>query len=239
MAIDDLILNENWSDLRQFRNLPEIDIDRMRRYRIARIKSKLKASGAAMCVLVNPVSLRYAIDYHCYALFQSHIPTTYVFVPLDGPIVLYGAYTNLSTVDEVRPGRPLSVFDGGLNLEHSARSFALDVVNYLQEIGTDNRRVAIETVNPGITQALEQQGLEVIDGATIAEDARVIKSPDEIHCIRWSVAVAEHGISMMRRALKPGIRETQLWGLLNYANLANHGHWHEGRMLASGDRINP
>ncbi|GIS88599.1 MAG: hypothetical protein CM1200mP18_13090 [Gammaproteobacteria bacterium] len=33
--------------------------------------------------------------------------------------------------------------------------------------------------------------------------------------------------------------EAQLWGLLNYANLANNGDWHDGRMLASGPRINP
>lgn len=239
MAIDDLILNESWSDLRQYQDLPEIAIDRMRDYRITQIKAKLKESGAAMCVLVNPISLRYAIDYECYSLFQSHIPTSYLFVPLDGPINLYGAYADLPTVDAVRPGRPLSVFDGGLDLEESAKHFAQDVSDYLQEIGSDNRRVAFEYVNPSITQALMKQGLEVIDGVTIAESARVIKSPDEINCIRWSIAVAEHGISMLKKVLKPGIRETQLWGLLNYANLANNGHWHEGRMLASGDRINP
>ena len=27
--------------------------------------------------------------------------------------------------------------------------------------------------------------------------------------------------------------------MLNYTNLANNGDWHDGRMLASGDRINP
>ena len=43
----------------------------------------------------------------------------------------------------------------------------------------------------------------------------------------------------MKQALKPGITETQLWGILNYTNLANHGEWHDGRMLASGPRINP
>ena len=39
--------------------------------------------------------------------------------------------------------------------------------------------------------------------------------------------------------MKPGVTELQLWGLLNYTNLANNGDWHDGRMLASGSRINP
>ena len=57
--------------------------------------------------------------------------------------------------------------------------------------------------------------------------------------MRWSIAVAEHGIAKLKEALKPGVSELQLWALLNYANLANHGGWHDGRMLASGPRINP
>lgn len=73
----------------------------------------------------------------------------------------------------------------------------------------------------------------------ILEDARVIKSEDEVACIRWAVAVAELGIAKMKEALRPGVNELQLWGLLNYTNLANAGAWHDGRMLASGDRINP
>jgi Xaa-Pro aminopeptidase len=43
----------------------------------------------------------------------------------------------------------------------------------------------------------------------------------------------------MKEALRPGVSEVQLWALLNYTNLANNGDWHEGRMLASGPRINP
>ena len=43
----------------------------------------------------------------------------------------------------------------------------------------------------------------------------------------------------MKQAARPGVTEVQLWALLNYTNLANNGDWHDGRMLVSGDRINP
>ena len=77
------------------------------------------------------------------------------------------------------------------------------------------------------------------DGQLISEWARMIKSEDELNCMRWAVAVAEHGIRHMEQAIRPGVSELQLWALLNYCNLANDGDWHDGRMLASGDRINP
>lgn len=236
---DRMVLDDTWSDLRRHRDVPEIDFDRMHAYRLGRLKDALRRSGAAVCILVNPISLRYAVDYRNYALFQSHIPTTYLFVPVEGPLVIHGAYDPSPAVSDVRHGRAISYFDGGPELAEQARLLADDVVTYLSELGTDNRRVAVEYVNPSITQALMQRGLEVVDGVTVAEEARIIKSGDEIACIRWAVAVAELGISKMVEAIRPGVSEVQLWALLNYANLANNGDWHDGRMLASGPRINP
>ena len=81
--------------------------------------------------------------------------------------------------------------------------------------------------------------IEVFDGVDIIEAARLIKSPDEIDCMRWSIAVAEIAAETMIAAIRPGVTEAQLWGLLNYCNLANQGDWHDGRMLASGPRTNP
>ena len=237
--VDQMVFEDNWSDLSQIRAMPEIDQERMSKYRIARLRQQLKLHDAAMCVLVNPISLRYAVDYRSYPLFQSHIPTTYLFLPQYGPIVIYGSYYDVPTMCECRPGRPHAFFDGGTEIDVAAGDLADDVVNYLAEIGSDNRRVALEYVNPSVTRELMNRDIDVIDGVRIAELARVIKSEDEIACMRWAIAVAEHGVDMMKEALRPGISEVQLWGLLNYANIANNGDWHEGRMLASGPRINP
>ena len=236
---DRLVVNDDWSDLSRYRPLPEIDRERLHRYRTARLMDQLQQAGAAMAVLHNPVSLRYAIDYRTYGLFQSRVPTTYLFLPVDGPVMIHGAYGVPEHCDEVRPGRATNVFDGGPDLAEAARLLADDIVRYLGEIGSAKGRVAIEYVNPSVTQALLQRGVEVIDGVRISEMARVIKNEDEIACIRWAIAVAEHGIAKMQDAMRPGVSEQQLWGLLNYANLANDGDWHDGRMLCSGPRTNP
>ena len=238
-VFDNLLPEDAWSGLSGSGAPPRIDFARMHGYRMGRLREALVRHDAAMCMLVSPVSLRYAADYRNYALFQSHIPTTYLFVPQEGPVVIHNAYGATSGVDEIRSGRAISFFDGAGELPEQARLLAGDIADYLDEIGTGNRRVMVEYVNPSVTQALLQKGLEVLDGVTVAEEARIIKSQDEIACMRWAVAVAELGIARMRDALRPGVTELQLWGLLNYTNLANDGDWHEGRMLASGPRINP
>ncbi len=233
------VLNDNWSDLRQFKALPEIDHDRLIAYRQGRLREQMKLHDVAALVVVNPVSLRYAANYATYMPFQSRIPSTYLFMAQDGPSVIYGAYAEGLPVERSEPTLGISVFDAGDQMSEGARRLADDLVNYLSEIGSDNRRVAIEVVNPSVTQACLQGGLEVVDGMALTEMARVIKNVDELACIRWSVAVAELGIAKMKEALRPGVTETQLWGLLNYTNLANQGEWHDGRMLCSGPRTNP
>ncbi len=237
---DKTISDDNWSDLRKFKEFPDLNYDRLYKYRTKRLRAEMRKADLAALVMVNPVSLRYAANYSTYSLFQSRIPSTYLFMSQEGPTIIYGAYANNSTlIDKFLPARPIAFFDAADNLSDNARLLAEDLVRYLAEIGSDNRRVGIEYVNPSVTQACLQKGLEVVDGISISEKARLIKSQDEIECIRWAIAVAELGITKMKQALKPGITETQLWGILNYTNLANHGEWHDGRMLASGPRINP
>ncbi|MEO0329444.1 MAG: Xaa-Pro peptidase family protein [Pseudomonadota bacterium] len=238
--VDRSILEDAWSDLRRFKEVPEIDFDRLHAYRTKRLRAEMQKADVALLILINPISLRYAIDYSSYQLFQSHIPETYLFMPQDGPIIAHGVVGETPpTVSQQRPTRPLAFFDAGTEQSEASRLLADDVVQYMREIGCENLRIAVECVNPSLTQALMQRGFEVLDGIPISEAARVIKSEDEIACIRWAIAVAEHGMAKMHEILRPGITELQLWGILNYTNLANHGGWHEGRMLCSGPRTNP
>jgi len=154
LSPDQLVVADDWSDLSRHREMPDIDHDRLHRYRLGRLKQALVHHDAAMCLLVNPISLRYAVEYRTYGPFQSHVPTSYLFLPQDGPIVMHGAYGPPPGADKVRKGRPLSYFDGAEELAEAARLIADDVVNYLKEIGSDNRRIAVEYVNPSLTQAL-------------------------------------------------------------------------------------
>ncbi len=142
-SVDKLVFDDDWSDLSRFRDVPQINLERLSAYRMARLKRQLKLHDAAMVVLVNPISLRYAVDYRSYMLFQSHIPQVYLFLPQDGPNVFYGCYYDVPQVQEFRPGRPHAFFDGGTNIDEAARGLADDVVAYLDEIGSSNRRVAL------------------------------------------------------------------------------------------------
>ena len=236
---DFLVHNDDWSDLERFAPLPEINTERLHAYRLGRLRATLDQYECDMLVLVSPVSLRYAINYRNYALFSSHIPCTYLFISKQGPLALHNALAHESDPSMRRTGRPIAHFYGGDELGQYAEQLANDIARYMSELGLSSGRIALEYVNPSITQAVSQKGFEVFDGVILSERARQIKNPDEIECMTWAIKVAEHGALKVKQALRPGVTEVQLWALLNYTNLANDGDWHDGRMLASGDRINP
>ena len=219
---------------------PTIDRAALVAEHIARIRAQMSNEDIALAVLINPVNLRYAADCRNYALFQAHIPIYYLFVPISGPITMHGASDGADGIfDQNLPARGISFFNAAGNLQDEARGFADDIAYFLRECAIDSRRIAIEYVNPSLTQAMMQRGFEVLDAVGLMEKARCIKSNRDLACMRWAVRVAEEGIQRMRDALAPGVTENQLWSLLHAVNIAHDGDWMDGRMLCSGPRTNP
>ena len=221
--------------------VPDIDLDAVRRYRLDRLRSQMARGDVALCVVTSPLSLRYAVDFREYQLFQSRIPTYLLFVPVEGPVSLFGASNHdLDLVDEYRPTRLLNTFDGGLDRAAIDDRFSRTVRDHLVDCGFDpGSRVAVERLHTSTVSALAGSGVRVVDADPLIERARSIKSPGEIDCMRHSVTVAQRAIDLMRAALEPGITENELWAILHHTNIAHDGDWIDGRMLASGPRTNP
>jgi len=99
--------------------------------------------------------------------------------------------------------------------------------------------LAVDRCEPWGARLLVDAGIELFDAQEALEQARMIKTPEEIKCIQLSVDVADIAVERMRRALRPGITENQLWSILHETNIAHDGEWIECRLLTSGERTNP
>ena len=112
-------------------------------------------------------------------------------------------------------------------------------INSFLERYFKSKKIAIDVLNgPAVTE-LNKSGIEVVDAKSILEQARVIKSPEELKCMKAAIEVAEIGVSKMRKELKAGITEDELWSILHKTNIENGGEWIECRILSSGARTNP
>jgi Xaa-Pro aminopeptidase len=222
-----------------------VDMGKMRAWRLARLRQMIRKAGCGAGIFFDPINLRYATGRRGHSAFGLHILGRSVFVPASGPVVLFDsesyAYLGraLETIDEVRPGKPMSYFFGGPRARDNARWYAKEIAALMKKHARGNKRLALDRGDLHISAALEDQGFTLADGQEIAERARAIKSVEEIQCMTYAIATAEIGMARMQAALKPGITENQLWALLHETNMAMGGEWIDARLLASGDRTNP
>ena len=117
--------------------------------------------------------------------------------------------------------------------------WAADVIGEVTKYGRSNRRLAVDRCEPWGAKLLTDAGIQLFDAQEVIEQARMIKTQDEITCMQLSVDVADIAIDRMRRAICPGITENQLWSILHETNIAHGGEWIECRLLTSGERTNP
>ena len=220
---------------------PDLDVRAMAAGRLVRLRSTMVADGIDLLVLHNPVSLRYGVEYRCYNTFQAHIPTSYLLVPAEGPVVMHGANAmDLPLVDEFLPANAVTVFDSGLDQFEVARRFARDVVAGVKGAGLGtSARVGVERLLPSAHAALVEAGIQTVDAEGTVELARSRKSDLEMVALGHAVEVAEHGMAVMEAALIPGMTENGLWSLIHQVNVSHDGDWFDGRMLCSGPRTNP
>jgi Xaa-Pro aminopeptidase len=221
------------------------DLVAMRRYRLDRIRAELRRRDYAAALLYDPISIRYATDSTNMQLWVSHNPTRHCFVAADGPVVLFDYFScehlsdHAGIATEVRPAVSWMYLYGGELSDMRVRRWADQIGDLMRRHGGGNTRIAVDRLNPEGAAALADLGIAVGSGEAVMESARLLKSPDEILCMRRAIVSCEAAIDEMHTRLQPGITENALWAELHRGNIARGGEWIETRLLASGPRTNP
>ncbi len=67
----------------------QVDMRRVRAYRLGRVRAGLRARDYAGCVLFDPINIRYAVGARNMVVWTMHNAARYCFIPTEGPIVLF------------------------------------------------------------------------------------------------------------------------------------------------------
>jgi len=222
----------------------EINFDKLRSYRLDRVKKELEKNNLEACILFDPVNIRYALDTVNMSVYNMHNLTRYCFVPVSGPVILYEYFNceilskHLNLIDEIRPAITWDYFSNGDQANLELKKW----INEVKELSNSyfkSKKIAIDVINGPAVSALNQENIKVVDAKLILEQARVIKSPEELKCMKAAIDVAEIGVTKMRNELKAGMTEDELWSILHKTNIEHGGEWIECRILSSGERTNP
>ena len=235
--------NQNFITKKRLRE-DEINFQKLRSYRLDRVKKELEKNNLEACILFDPVNVRYALDTVNMSVYNMHNLTRYCFVPVDGPVILYeyfnceGLSSHLNLIDEIRPAITWDYFSNGDQAGVQLKKWVNEIKD-LSDSHFKSKKVAIDVINGPAVTALNKADIQVVDAKLILEQARVIKSSEELKCMKAAIEVAEIGVVKMRNELKAGMTEDELWSILHKTNIEHGGEWIECRILSSGERTNP
>ncbi len=222
-----------------------IDINALWQYRLSQVRKMLDVADFDGVVLYDPVNIRYATGTSTMPVFSLHFRDRYCFVGTHGPVVFFEKphWRHLTEgsglVDEVRDRISCRGATGGSDIDANIQRWIKEIEQLVQCFGGGGRRLGMDHCEPALLRALESKGYSICDAQEPMEQVRAIKSSEEVDCMKVAIAVTEHGMSKMQKALNPGVTENFLWSIIGANNLEFGGEWLECRLLTSGQRTNP
>jgi Xaa-Pro aminopeptidase len=225
--------------------IPRSTLVAARRYRKRRMAEQVAAHGCTAILLFDPINIRYALDARNMQVWAAHNPFHYALVFADGHGIDFeyrGAehlVDGLETVDEVRPAYAWFYQYSAENLHEWVATWAAEMVSALREREAGPLRLAVDKLDPPGADALRRLGVTLVEGQELTENARLIKSPEEIELVRWTIRVCEAGIARIYEHSVAGRTEQEIWAELHHENARSGGEWLETRLLTAGERTNP
>ena len=211
------------------------DPQRLKRDRLRMLQDEMGRRDIGALYLTDGTHVRYAL--------HEQVPGAEVFVPAEGEALGLIRGRDMGYVTRghanVRPRfYDRAAFRTGTDPEQADR-FVRGISELMDEHGVAGAQIAVDGLPIGPLLALTAAGTRVVDASPLLEHVETVKTQDEVVLYRMIGELDAHAIGRFRDALRPGVTENELAGLVVSA-------WHEagGEDIAqlnicAGENMNP
>ncbi len=233
-----------------------LDMDRLRRERVGRIKAELDKSDLGALLTFDFHNIRYLTSTHIGTWAMDKM-IRFALLPRGGDPVLWdfgsaARHHQLQApwLDEphdavgrgphygARAG--ISTLRGAISpAAGRAEDVAAKVAQVMADFGLQGQPIGVDIIEPPVLLALQALGIPVVDGQQLFLEARRIKTVDEIGLLTQAVSMVDAAYEDLYDFLRPGVRENECVGLVS-KKLFDLGSEHvEGVNAISGERCSP
>jgi Xaa-Pro aminopeptidase len=245
-----------------------VDMDRLRTDRLARLRAQLEASEMGAVLAFDFSNIRYMTATHIgtwamdklirFALLtRGTDPISWDFGSAAKHHKLYNPWLDVTSAElDADPDAP---HEGALRprLESGARAgistlrgaftpdagiaeeVARKIKRELEKFGVADQPLGVDVIELPILFALQQQGIQVVDGQQLFMEARRIKTYDEIRLLTQAASMVDAAYEELYRFLRPGVRENEAVGLVAKTLYDLGSEYVEGVNAISGERCSP
>lgn len=174
-------------------------MERLTSERLARLQAAMKRRGLGALLLTDWLNVRYATNTVMMLGLRATAIQRFALIPVEGsPLICQRELSRKRVHRSLR----FDAFMFAMRPPVATRDFVAQVVAGLKELRVAGETVGVDSLNLEAIDQLRDAGIRLIDGTRAVQDARAVKTSDELQLIRWTTRAKERGYDLVRRALR-------------------------------------
>lgn len=239
-----------------------VDFDRLRRDRLARARMMMEKHDLGALVCFVGENVRYITSVY-QGNWKNNIFIRYCVLPRGGdPVLFETAGSDLECAKIDAPWlqgniRPAITWKWAETAEEMmADRMVASIHRVLHDAGVAGERIGVDMLDPSATAAFQRAGLHTVSAWPAMSGARVVKTPDEIECLKISSAIGDTAMWKIEHEwLQPGVTEAHITAKVNEylyekgfdfvydiivasgGNTSPYRRWHTDKTIRQGDLV--
>lgn len=216
------------------------DVEALRLERLARLQAAMHAHDVEVCLLFNEPNIRYATGASAMPVYAMSTFVRCALVPAEGSPILFehgnSMHRSALRASDVRKMHAWEFFD---DPETEAEAWADQLLAAVREVGTEGSTIAVDRLGTPAYLALTGRGIGVGDSALVTQDARRVKTPQELRLLDVNAALVMEMLTAFEQAIAPDVSERDLLAVLAGVMIRGGGEYLATNTVCSGPNTNP
>jgi Xaa-Pro aminopeptidase len=176
-----------------------VDMERLTQERLHRLQNAMKRADLGALLLTDFLNLRYATNTVMMLGLRTTGIQRFALIPAEGtPLICQRELSRRSSYRSLR----FDAYMFAMRPPIATEDFVNQTVTGLKQLGAAGERVGVDVLNLAAVNGLKDAGINLIDGWPAINNARIIKTADEVQLIRWTTKAKEGGYDLVREALR-------------------------------------
>lgn len=183
------------SDLTRF----GVDMERLTKNRLARLQAAMKRENLGVLMLTDFLNVRYATNTVMMLGLRATGIQRFALVPAAGePLICQRELSRKSHYRSLR----FDAYMFAMRPPVATEDFVSQTVSGIKQLGAAGERVGVDVLNLAAIERLKAAGIQLVDGWPAINQARAVKTVDELQLIRWTTQAKERGYDLVREELR-------------------------------------
>ena len=216
------------------------DVEALRLERLTRLQAAMRHHAVEVCVLFNEPNIRYATGATAMPVYAMSTFVRCAVVPQEGTPILFEHANSMHRSELRAPDvRPMHAWEFSDDPQAEADRWAEEALTAVRELGAGTEMLAVDRLGAPAFVALQRRGVAIGDSAPVTQEARRVKTPQELVLLDVNASMVMEMLAAFEKAVAPGVSERELLAVMSDVMIRGGGEYLATTTVCSGPNTNP